>query len=216
MAEPLALPEKKKRGCLFYAGVTAGVLLVGAFFATILALIGLRDLLRAYTGTSAVALTVEAMPAPRSDALAETVKAFRESLKNSSGDGSLLLGEGDLNALIAREPALEGKLRIRIDSDTFKAQTSIPLKGSGVPFVGDRYFNGEIAFKASFEDGVAVATIDSIVLNDKPFPEAFMSLLRSENLARDFYRRPETAEILRKFESVRVKDGKLSIKLRPK
>ncbi|MBI4061354.1 MAG: hypothetical protein HY403_07985 [Elusimicrobia bacterium] len=213
------VPAAKKRGCLFYLGVAAGLFAAAAILSLVLLISGVRSLLRAYTGTSAVALPVAAMPEAELEALAERVKAFKAKAEGAAGAAeTLVLKEDEINALIAREPKLkpfEGKVHVALAGDTIRGRVSVPLDGTGIPFVGGRYLNGEIVLKASLNDGVLIATIDSIVLNEKPFSELVMSALRSENLAKDVYRRPETAEILRKFESAQVKDGMLSIKLRP-
>lgn len=216
--EPSPVPGKKNRGCLFYAGVAAGVFLAVALLSSVILINGARNLLKAYTGTSAIALPAASMPAAESEALAERVKAFKESFATSRSAASLVLGEEEINAFIARDPnlkPLEGKLHIALEGDTIKGRMSVPLDGTGIPFTQGRFLNGEVAFKASLDNGILIATVDSLVLNGKPFPEPVMSALRSENLARDIYRRPNTAEALRKFESIQVKDGKLSIKLRP-
>jgi len=214
-AEPV--PAAKDRGCLFYAGAAAAVLAAGAVLSVALLLAGTRSLLRTYTGTSPVVLPASSLPEAESEALAARFKRFKESVGRSPSAAPLVLGDVEINALIARDPRLKdlaGKVHISLSGDAIKARMSVPLDESGIPFVRGRYLNGEVAVKGSLDDGILIIAIDSIVLNDKTFSEAVMSALRSENLARDIYRRPKTAEALRKFESIRVKDGLLTVTLR--
>jgi len=217
--ESVPNPAPKERGCLFFIAVAAAALFAIALLSSALLAYGARHLLIAYTGTSGVTLPASPLPAAASEAAAERYKTFKENFEKSPNGASLVLSEDEINALLIKDPkskeALTGKLHISLGKDTIKAQISFPLEKSGVPFTRGRYLNGEVALKASLENGVLIATIDSIVLNDKPFPEALMSELRSENVAKKIYERPKNAEALRKFESIRIKDGEISFKLRP-
>lgn len=210
-------PGEKNRGCLFYIAVAAGVLLTIAIILAASLIYGARNLLIDYTGTSAIPLPAVSMPAAQSEALAGRFKIFKESFERPPSGASLALGEDDINTLIAQDRKLKelaGKVYVAVGSDTIKTQMSVPLDKSGIPFTHGRYLNGEISLKASLDGGVLIAAIDSLVLNDKPFPEALMSGIRSVNAAQKIYERPKTAEALRKFESIRIKDGKLLLKLR--
>ena len=77
-----------------------------------------------------------------------------------------------------------------------------------------RYLNGEAELKVSLEDGVLFVTIDSFEINGKRPPEEFMDSFRAQNIVKDIYKDPKTAEEIRKLESIEIKDGKIIIKAR--
>ena len=76
-----------------------------------------------------------------------------------------------------------------------------------------RYLNGEADLKASLTNGVLIVTLDSLEVNGKRVPDEMMANIRQENLAKDAYKNPKHAEILRKLESLEIKDGKMTIKV---
>ena len=210
---------KKKRGCLFYAGIAAGLLFLGGLAAAVALGGAAKRAIKAYTAADAAPLPAWTPPPGGFPGLEERVKIFKDALRSSQASAPLELSGDELNALIAREPVLkplEGRLRVAIEGDRLEIRVSAPLEGSGIPFTGGRHFNGSTVLKISLDAGVFVVTADSVTVNGAPLPESVMSRLRNENLARDVYRRPQTAEVLRRIDSIRVKDGKLSVALRPK
>ena len=79
-----------------------------------------------------------------------------------------------------------------------------------------RYLNGEADLKASLKDGVLIVTLDSIEVNGKKPPDEIMNEMRKQNLAKDAYKDAKNAEMIRKLESLEVKDGKIILKVRAK
>ena len=208
---------KKGRGCLFYGCLTSIVLLLIAGIMVVVAIQYVKSLINTYTDTSPMVLPKVEMPAAEYEALEKRVGEFKESLDKSNGVPALVLSGQEINALIANQPdakVLKDKFHISLEGDQIKGQVSIPLGESHLPFTKGRYLNGAAAFKASLQNGILIVTANSIEVKGKPLPEAFMSQLRNENLAKDVYRDPKKAEALRKIESIEVKDGKLIVKPR--
>ena len=58
--------------------------------------------------------------------------------------------------------------------------------------------------------------LESIEVNGKKPPDEMLAPLRQENLAKDAYKNPKNAEMIRKLESLEVKDGKIILKVRAK
>jgi hypothetical protein len=79
-----------------------------------------------------------------------------------------------------------------------------------------RYLNGEADLKASFDNGILIVTLDSLEVNGKHLPDEIMNGLRQQNLAKDAYKDPKNAEMLRKVDSMTIKDGKIIIRVRAK
>lgn len=203
---------------MFFAAVAAAVLLLGAVLTAALAAYGARRLIIAYTDTVPAALPRVEMPAADYEALEKRIELFRTSFQQSKVLSEIALSADDINALIAGKsnPAdrLGDKVRVSLEDGQVTLQMSLPLDEAGLPLPSGRYLNGSASFKVSMDSGVLIITADSARLNGKPLPEEFMAALRKENLARDIYRRPKSAELIRNIESINIKDGRISIRPR--
>ncbi len=127
---------------------------------------------------------------------------------------TLVLTSDDINALLEDDPELKGKAYAKIEGNVVKGEISIPL--DAIPGGKGRYLNGEAEFKASLADGVLIVTLDSVEVNGKQIPEEFMKPIRQQNLAKDLYKDEKTSEMIRRLESLEIKDGKIILKVRPK
>jgi hypothetical protein len=156
------------------------------------------------------------MPAEQRQSLKKHVEDFRKAVEEGKVTEPLVLTSEDLNALIEEDPDLKGKVYMKIDGDELKGQVSIPLEKIGLPVFRGRYLNGEADFKASLENGILIVTLDGLEVNGKSLPPEMMTKLREQNLAKDAYNNPKNAEMLRKVESMEIKDGKIIIKVRAK
>jgi hypothetical protein len=218
---PAAVP--RQRGCFFYGCIIASVLaLLVAIMVAIGIYIGYRflnQLVDEYTATAPRELPKVEMPAEKRQALKDRVEAFQKAVEEGTPTEPLELTGDDLNALIEEKPELEwwrGKIYVKIDGEKIMGQISIPLEKIGLSMVKGRYLNGEADLKASLRDGILIGTLDSIEVNGKRPPEQMMTGIRQENLFKDAYNNPKNAEMLRKIESLEVKDGKIVLKVRAK
>ena len=78
-----------------------------------------------------------------------------------------------------------------------------------MPGCKGRYFNGRISLKASLENGVLIVTLEDAEVNGESLPSEFIDSLRRENLAKDAYKDPKSAEFLRKFERLTIEKDKI-------
>jgi hypothetical protein len=210
----------RQRGCFFYGCIIASILAVlmvvaigvGAF----LFYRFLGRVVEEYTATAPRELPKVEMPAEQRQAVKQRFEAFRKAATEGKATEPLVLTSDDLNALIEENPELKGKIYVTIEGDKLKGQISIPLEKIGIGMLRGRYLNGEAELKASLSDGVLIVTLDSIEVNGKRPPENFLEQMRQQNLAKDAYKDPQNAEMIRKFESLEIKDGKITIKLRGK
>jgi hypothetical protein len=218
---PAAVP--RQRGCFFYGCIIASVLaLLVAIMVAIGIYIGYRflnQLVDEYTAAAPRELPKVEMPAEKRQALKDRVEAFQKAVTEGTSTEPLELTGDDLNALIEEKPELEwwrGKIYVKIEGEKIMGQISIPLEKIGLSMVKGRYLNGEADLKASLRDGILTGTLDSIEVNGKRPPEQMMTGIRQENLFKDAYNNPKNAEMLRKIESLEVKDGKIILKVRAK
>jgi hypothetical protein len=219
---PESQPPPRQHGCFFYGCIIATILTV-----MMLVLIGAVSYLlyrtftqyvEQYTDTAPRELPKVDIPAEKREALKKHVDEFRKAVDEGKAVEPLVLTGDDLNALIEEEPQLKGKVFLRIEGNELKGQVSIPLDAfAQVPGLGilkGRYLNGEADLKASFSEGVLIVTLDGIEVNGQRPPEEIMAKIRQQNLAKDAYNNPKNAEMLRKVESMEIKDGKVIIRVR--
>ena len=75
-----------------------------------------------------------------------------------------------INRLIAADPAARGKVFVATDHDVGRVQMSFPLEG--VPFVHDRFLNGELRLHSSPDGAPAKVRVARILHNRQSVPEA--------------------------------------------
>jgi hypothetical protein len=210
---PQVTKEPKQRGCFFYGCITLIVLLVLTLIAGYLAYRAIYSWAEKYTATSPeVFPPVEMAPEDR-DALDKRVKEFTDALAAEKPVEPLVLTSDELNALIAEKPDINGRVHVKIQDNKLTGQISVPLDAFGLR---GRFLNGSADFNVSLDNGVLFVTADNVTVKGKPLPDSLMQGFRTQNLAKDVYNNPENAEVLRKIEKVEVKDGKITIKARPK
>jgi len=212
--------QPRQRGCFFYGCIIASILMV-----LVLIFIGLAlfftyrfatQMVEQYTAAAPRDLPKVEMPAEQRASLKKRVEEFRKAVEEGKAVEPLVLTSQDLNALIEEEPQLKGKVYLKIEGDKLKGQVSIPLEKIGLAMFRGRYLNGEADLKASLDNGILIVTLDALEVNGKSPPPEVMTKLREQNLAKDAYSNPKNAEMLRKVESMEIKDGKVIIKVRRK
>ena len=215
---PQAIP--KPRGCFFYGCIIASILAV--LFVILIAVIAfftyqfVNKLVDEYTATAPRELPKLDMPPEQQQAVKDRVEAFRKAVEAGTPTEPLVLTSDDLNALIEDNAELKGKIYVKVDGDEIKGQVSIPLDKLNVGMVRGRYLNGEAELKASLSNGVLIVTLDSIEVNGKRPPDEMMKGIREQNLAKDAYKEEKNANMIRKLESLEVKDGKIILRVRAK
>jgi hypothetical protein len=218
--EPPQPEFPRQRGCFFYGCIIASIMAmlflilmaVGAFF-------GYRfvsKLVDEYTSTTPRELPKVEMTPEQRQTVKDRLEAFRKAVEAGSPTEPLVLTGDDLNALIDDDADIKGKIYVKIVGDQVKGEVSIPLERIGLSMVKGRYLNGEADLKASLSDGVLIVTLDSIEVNGQKPPENVMQGIRKENLAKDAYKDEKNASLMRKLESLEIKDGKIILKVRAK
>lgn len=208
----------RQRGCFFYGCVIASVLAVLLIIAlAVLAYIGMRffsGFVEEWTSPSPAELPKVQVSEEERQSVRERVDAFRKALEEGTATDPLVLTSDDLNALIEENSDLRGRLFARVEGDKLKAQISFPLEKLKLGMLKGRYLNGEAELKASLSEGILVVTLETLEVNGKRPPENFLSELRKQNLAKDAYENPKNVEMIRRFESLEIKDGKIILKPR--
>lgn len=208
----------RQRGCFFYGCVISSVLAVLLIIAlAVLAFFAMRffsGLVDEWTSPAPAELPKVQVSEEVRTSVRDRVNAFRKALTEGTAVDPLVLDSDDLNALIEENPDLRGRIFARVEGDKLKAKISFPLEKLKIGMLKGRYLNGEAELKASLGDGILVVTLETLEVNGKHPPERFLSELRKQNLAKDAYDNPDNAEMIRRFESLEIKDGKIILKPR--
>jgi hypothetical protein len=146
-------------------------------------------------------------------AVQKRLEDFKAALDRNESPEALVLTAEDINTLINSNEELKGKLYVTIADGELSAEASIPA--DMVPGGKGRYFNGKVSLKASLENGVLIVTLDEAEVNGESLPNEILTPLRNENLAKDAYKDPKSAEFLRKFERLSIEDDKIILKPAP-
>jgi hypothetical protein len=224
---PKSSPEKyeappRQRGCFFYGCIIASVLaLLMAILVAIIAFVAYRwagRMVDEYTGTAPEQLPTLEMPAEKRQAVKDRVKSFQKAVEAETAIEPLVLSSDDLNALIEDKPDLKGKIYVKVDGDEIKGRISLPLDELKLPLpmIKGRYLNGEADLKASLFDGELIVHLDAFEVNGKKPSDQVMTELRKQNIAKDVAKDKDLSAMLRKIESLEIKDGNIILKVRAK
>jgi hypothetical protein len=213
-------PEKEPRGCFFYGCMTLIVLTVlmliivgiGGYFAYR----AYYRLMEQYTSPTPLELAKVEMSEDDRKALHERFDAFKKALDRGEDAEPLVLNGDELNVLVADATEMEDTVHFVIDGNKLMGEISLPMNKIGLPGMAGRYFNGKATFLASLHEGLLLVRADSAEVNGKPLSDEFMAALRNENLAKDVANKPESAQLLRKLESIDIKDGHVTITAKPR
>ncbi|MEW6355890.1 MAG: hypothetical protein AB1696_06180 [Planctomycetota bacterium] len=210
-------PEPRQgRGCFFYGCLTVVVLLL-----LLVAIVGgtaywgYKKLL-SYTSDKPMEIpTIEATAADY-EALKARIDAFTKAADQVQ-QAEIELTATDINTLIAHDPEwkeVHGKAYVKIEGDEMKADASIPL--GEIPGFKGRYLNGTLGINVSLQDGELEVKPKTLVVKDKSVPKQIMDQLRQQNWADETNQDDDAMKVIRKLESIEIKDGKIKVKSRGK
>jgi hypothetical protein len=217
MSTPLVPPvAPKKRGCLFYGCISLALAFV---LVMILGYVGfqyarksVRNLVENYTDAQPVAVDTVELPKEEAAELQKRLTAFQQALDRQERQEELVLSEQELNALIAQNQNLKGKVQAHIEGDRVRGRISWPLEDIGPIKLNGRYLNGLATFGVGLTNGQLSITVDDVEVNGKPLPSTLMTELKKKNLAQDAVKDPQAAENISKFSSIEVRDGRITLK----
>ncbi len=210
---PVVQPEAKSRGCLYgclFAVLAVVALTVCGGVATYW---WVSNQIAKYTSDTPVALPkVEYTPEQLAE-LESRVETFQQAFKDGkTPEEDLVLTAEEINAMITAEEKLSGKVFVKIENGQVSGDLSIPT--DALPGGKGRYFNGSASFNVSMENGILIVTLADAEVNEERVPQQFIDAMAAENLAKDLYKDPKNAEMLRRFESVSIEDDRIILKLR--
>ncbi len=214
-SEPDSAVVKKKSaasciiyGCLFSFLLIVLLLLGGGYYGYRL----LQGQLNQYTSETPADLPVIEYTPEQWTTLKEKIDKFKKTAEQAETAADLVLTADDINALLAEEKDMRGAVYVTIHDGRVSGQVSIPT--DFLPGGKDRYFNASGTFDVFLADGVLVVTLAAATVKGEILPTTFIEAMRENNLTPDTYHQGETADLLRRLESLTIDDDKIILKSR--
>jgi hypothetical protein len=125
----------------------------------------------------------------------------------------LILTAMDLNAIVAQDPQMAGKVYFQIEDDRLLAKGSVPL--NDVPGLAGRFLNGTIHLKLNLQDGkleIQPTQIDFANTDVPPFiKQAVLDSIKQQNLAQGIESDPQLKEWLKNIKTVKIQSGQIIV-----
>jgi hypothetical protein len=213
-------PAKKKPGCFFYGCLILVILMVivgvGAGFGVWYVAKRVTAVLEEYTDTAPLEVPASEMSQASYASLEDRVREFGDGLKAGRPVEPLKLAAEDLNALLARSPALaewKDRVHVQFEGSEVRARLSLPLDQLGelpmLKALRGRYLNGEAALGVGMAAGQLDVRLKALQVKGKPLPIEVLQALREQNLAEAANQDPAKAATLGRLSNVAVEDGQL-------
>lgn len=184
-------------GCLGTLGLGIALLVCGGFGSYWFVM----NQIDKYTSDTPVALPeVELSEEELADIKART-ESFKSTIDAGDTPQPLVLTADEINAAIASQENLKGKVFVKIENGQVSGDVSIPFQ--------DRYFNGSATFDVSLENGELIVVLQDATIKGERLPQSILDGFGKQNLARDAYDNPEVAKFLRNLQSIKVEDDKI-------
>jgi hypothetical protein len=207
-------PTRKGRGCFYYGCIiTLVVVVLGTVALYFGARYAIRSLVANYTDSAPEALPAVTVSDEQIADVQRRCAEFFETLKTTKAMPPLVLTADDLNLLVAASGTnrLRGRLHVTIEGDELKGRLSLPLDAVNARVLKGRYLNGTATLKVKLEDGMLDVRTESLLVKGKPVPNALMSKIRQQNLARDAMSDLNTATLIQSLESIVVTNGTVTV-----
>jgi len=208
-------PQKPAgRGCLFWGGIIAGILLLLALLAGYATYRYARALVHNYTDTKPIEMPVVRLSGTEMTNLQQRVDHFDKALEKDKPVAPLVLSADEINAMIEnanKTNPVPVRFHVSFNDDLLQAQLSVPTDSFGVRMLKGRYFNGSGDFAVSLHDGRLMLNVKSLSVKGKPLPEQFMQSIRGQNFADAWTNDVEFNRSLSKLSEIKVEDGKLYV-----
>ena len=206
---------KARRGCLFYGGLAAAVLLVAILIAALAGLRLAKRVFNQFTDTQPIPMPAVQLSPAQIAAVQQRFETFRDALRAHKPAPPLRLSAEDLNALLQSDPefeAMKGKLYVTgIQDGQVTARISLPMEEAGLPVFKGRYLNAAATLKVSLRNGVLRIVPQAVSAKGRPLPNLYLEQVRKQNLAKNINSDPRVSVALDRLQSIEAKEGQLVI-----
>ena len=127
---------------------------------------------------------------------------------------TLVLTAEELNVLLQKDTQWAGRFYVSLEGDHIQARISLPLSELNWEPLKGRYLNGEARVVVVLVDGEVRIYLRDIRVKGQPLPEALREGIEKQDFAAGPPDQPRPRPP-RKLEKLEVKDGRITIVLRP-
>jgi len=210
---PAVFGGTKKRGGACVLGCLGCCALLVVLIATPIAgsYLFAKHWVESYTDTKPIVFPEPGLTAEETKSLLARLLEFKAAMDEGRRRELSLSGD-ELNAALRAYPdaaSIAQHVYIRFEGDRIRGEISFPMEMFKLPFMQGRYLNGSGEFQISLKDGILDVRLLSLMVRDISLPEPAMAQLADMNLAEDIIQDPEIQALLRKIESLEVRDGRL-------
>ncbi len=191
-------------GCCVFLAVLIATPTVGGYLFT-------KHLVESYTDTRPLVFPEPPLTPEETASFLARVLEFKAAMDEGRRQELSLSGD-ELNAALRAHPdtaSLAQHVYFRIEGDRVRGEISFPMEMFKLPFMQGRYLNGSGEFHISLKEGMLNVYLLSLTVRDTSLPDPAVARLAEENLAKDIIQDPEIQALLRKIESLEVRDGRL-------
>jgi hypothetical protein len=165
-----------------------------------------------YTAETPMELPKVEFTAEQMSELQGRIDKFKHALDEELPSEDLVLTADDINALINEEEKLRGRAYVAIKDGKVTGDISVPT--DMIPGGKERFFNASATFEVTMENGVLVVTLADAEVKGEKVPQEVIDAMSQENLAKDLYKDPKNAAMIRRFDKIEIEDDKIILKLR--
>lgn len=205
-------PKKSSRGCFYCCLSSFLIVLVLGAVGGFAAYRFITGTVAKYTSETPAEIPIVEYSEEQVEEIQARIESFKEGVEEGAQQDELILTADEINALIAKDDDLKGRVYITIADDKVAGDVSIPT--DAIPGGAGRYFNASASFNVMLENGVLIVTLASAKVGDELVPAEIVEAMGKENLAKDIYKNPEVAELISKFESLTVQEDVIILKPR--
>ncbi|QDV71132.1 hypothetical protein Poly24_48660 [Rosistilla carotiformis] len=154
-----------------------------------------------YTSETAADLPVVEIGEERLAELESRVGGFKTAVEAESTPPELILTADEINAMIAKQDDLRGRVFVKIADGQVEGDVSIPVAG--------RFFNGSATFDVNLVDGMLFVNLKAATIKGEPVPDMAIEAIGKENLAKELNTDPDMAKFIKSLDSVRIEGDKI-------
>ncbi|MEZ6091108.1 MAG: hypothetical protein R3C05_24420 [Pirellulaceae bacterium] len=200
--DPNAIPvQKSGKGCFFYGCLASVVLIVLILVCSGGVYWYAMGQFQKYTSATPQELPVVELEEAELQELEGRVDGFKNKLESGATVEPLILTADEINAMIARDEDVRGKVFVKINDGQITGDVSIPI--------ANRYLNASASFEASIVNDNLFVNLKSASVKGEPVPQEFIDQMGAENLAKEFNKNPEASKVIKRLESISIEGDKI-------
>lgn len=208
---PLPPSPRKKRRWWFYALIAVGSLILATILGVVVLIGYAKSLVTKYTSTTMKPVPqLEYDPAAQKE-LQKKWEVFAHAIMNRQNPPPFRITTRDINAFLAQNKEMRGRVYCVITNGQVQAQFSMPLDQTRRPELKGRHLNGVADINLVFQDGWLTISLGEVRANGKPLPGWAVKRLQGHNFVKHLDRDRRFVTLMQEIDTIEVRDGEIVI-----